>query len=104
MRGRSAYWQRGSGQVSGGDLQYAVAGAVVYGQFHFDAWYGHVSHDAGAGYVEGCVVFAFLLVGHVPAVAVSGEPFVVGVCRFQHGFAFGAGHVFGLFHVACYDV
>ena len=28
---------------------------------------------ADAGYVEGCVVFAFLLVGHVPAVAVGDE-------------------------------
>ena len=90
--------------MPGGYLQYAVAGAVVYGQFHFDAWYGHVSHDAGAGYVERFVVFALLCVGHVPPIAVRGEPFVVFACRFQHGFAFGAGHVFGLFHVACYGV
>ena len=90
--------------MSGGDLQYAVAGAVVDGQFHFDARDGHISHDAGAGHVERFVVFALLCVGHVPPIAVRGEPFVVFACRFQHGFAFGAGHVFGLFHVACYGV
>ena len=104
VRGRSAYGQRCAGQMSGGDLQYAVTGAVIDGQFHFDARDGHVSHDAGAGHVERFIIFALLRVGHVPPIAVRGEPFVVFVRRFQHGFAFGAGHVFGLFHVACYGV
>ena len=89
---------------TGGDLQYAVTCAVIDGQFHFDARDGHVSHDAGAGHVERFIIFALLRVGHVPPIAVRGEPFVVFVRRFQHGFAFGAGHVFGLFHVACYGV
>ena len=104
VRGRSAYGQRCAGQMSGGDLQYAVTCAVIDGQFHFDARDGHVSHDAGAGHVERFIIFALLRVGHVPPIAVRGEPFVVFVRRFQHGLAFGAGHVFGLFHVACYGV
>ena len=77
---------------------------VIDGQFHFDARDGHVSHDAGAGHVERFIIFALLRVGHVPPIAVRGEPFIVFVRRFQHGLAFGAGHVFGLFHVACHGV
>lgn len=42
---------------------------MVDGQFHFDARYGHVSHDAGTGYVERVFVCLPLFVGKVPAVA-----------------------------------
>ena len=61
------------------DLQHAFAGAMVDGQFHFDARYGHVSHDAGTGYVERVFVCLPLFVGKVPAVAVRRERLVVGV-------------------------
>ena len=90
--------------MSGGDLQYAVTGAVIDGQFHFDARYGHVSHDAGTGYVERVFVCLPLFVGKVPAVAVRRERLVVGVRRVEHVLFFFAGEIFGLFHVACHGV
>ena len=108
VRGGAADRQRASRKVTNRDLQHAFVGAVVDGEFHFDARHGHVAHDACAGDVERVVVLLLLGGVHVPAVAGGGEFEIVGVggveefflLRFTHVVGFGhiTGHRVGLVH------
>ena len=75
--------------MSGGDLQHAVAGAVVDGQFDFDTWNRDVPHDAGTGHVKSFAVELFLLGGHMPPVAVRGQLLVVFARLAEHRLLFG---------------
>ena len=48
----AAHRQAGALQVACGDLQHAIAGAVVDGQLHTDLFNGDVAHNAGAGHIQ----------------------------------------------------
>ena len=90
--------QAGALQVACGDLQHAIAGAVVDGQLHADLGDRDVAHDPGAGHVQRAFV-AGEPVGEIQGVRVGGDLRIEGVCRLEIGAVVGIGqlvHVLGI--------
>ena len=94
----AAHRQAGALQVACGDLQYAVAGAVVDGQLHADFGNGDVTHNAGAGNIQRFVV-AGKLIRAVKGVFVGGHLCVKGIGGVKVGAVVGIGqivHILGI--------
>ena len=81
-----------------GDLQHAIAGAVVDGQLHTDLFNGDVAHNAGAGDIQRGVV-AGEPVGMEQRVRVGGDLRIERICRLEIGAVVGIGqivHILGI--------
>ena len=87
VRGFAADGQRTALQMSDGDLQHGVVGAVVDGKSDAESGNGHVAHDAGAADVQQGLVFPRRLRAGMPAGRVVGQTRVVGTGLFQYGLA-----------------
>ena len=94
----AAHRQAGALQVACGDLQHAIAGAVVDGQLHTDLFNGDVAHNAGAGHIQRGVV-AGEPVGMEQRVRVGGDLRIERICRLEIGAVVGIGqivHILGI--------
>ena len=94
----AAHRQAGALQVACGNLQHAIAGAVVDGQLHTDLFNGDVAHNAGAGHIQRDVV-AGEPVGMEQRVRVGGDLRIERICRLEIGAVVGIGqlvHVLGI--------
>lgn len=84
-----------------GDLQHAVVGAVVDGQFYADFGDGDVTHNARTGNIQRFVV-AGKLIRSVEGVFVGGHLCVKGIGGVKVGAVIRIGHVVHVLRVACH--
>ena len=99
--GRAAHRQAGALYVACGDLQHAVAGAVVDGQLHADFGDGDVTHNARAGNIQRVGV-ASKLIRAVERVLVGGYLCVKGIGGVKVSAVIRIGHVVHVLRVACH--
>lgn len=100
VRTCSADRQAAALNVTGSDLQHALACSVVDGQLHADIWYGDIAHDARAGDVENIIVAGDVIKIGERRVK-CGKLFVVGVGFFKKPVAFVVVHFCNSLLVAC---
>ena len=98
MGALAAHRQAGALQVACGDLQHAIAGAVVDGQLHTDLFNGDVAHNAGAGHIQRAFVGGKAL-RKIQRIRVGGDLRIERICRLEIGAVVGIGqlvHVLGI--------